>query len=236
MQSMQDLKRDLRTLASPKRADILQRFFKTGPGQYGEGDIFLGITVPLLRNIVKKYKHIQLKYVKRFLDSNIHEERLVSLLILVQRYNDSSDKEKEQIVRFYLDNTKHINNWDLVDLSAPNILGSFLKEKKDRSLLYKLAKSENLWERRIAIIATLSLIRNNEFRDTLQISEILLLDEHELIQKAVGWMLREVGKRNAMAEETFLKKRYRSMPRTMLRYAIERFPENKRHAYLKDNI
>lgn len=236
MRSFQDLKRDLVTLADHKKAEVLQRFFKTGPRQYGEGDIFLGITVPRLRNVAKKYKHIQLKYVKRLLDSNIHEERLVSLLLLVQRYNDSSDKEKERIVRFYLGNTKHINNWNLVDLTAPNILGSFLKEKEDRSLLYKLAKSKNLWERRIAIIATLSLIRNNEFHVTLKISEIILQDEHDLIQKAVGWMLREVGKRNAMVEETFLKKHYRSMSRTMLRYAIERFPENKRRAYLKGNI
>jgi 3-methyladenine DNA glycosylase AlkD len=236
MSSIKYIKRDLLDLADPERAKVLQRFFKTGPGQYGKGDVFLGITVPESRRIAKKYRYVELKDIEALLNSSIHEERLIALLILVQKYNADSDEERDKIVESYVNNSKRINNWDLVDLSAPNILGSYLVDKKDRSLLYRLARSQRLWERRMAIIATLSFIRNGEFRDTLKISEMLLHDKQDLIQKAVGWMLREVGKKDMAVEESFIKKHHRSMPRTMLRYAIERFPENKRRIYLKTDI
>src|SRR5581483_11776395 len=201
-----DVKSDLQKLSDPEKAKGLQRFFKTGAGQYGESDMLLG--------------------------SSIHEERLVALLILVQKYNSTSDKAR--ISRFYVDNLKGVNNWDLVDLSAPSILGSSLMEN-DKSILYRMARSSNVWERRIAIVSTLQFIRNGEFGDTLKIAEILLHDDHDLIHKAAGWMLREVGKRDVCAEEMFLEKYCSSMPRTMLRYAVERFPEKKRKNYLRKN-
>src|SRR5437867_7338281 len=227
-----DIRKELQSLADPKKATILRQFFKTGPGQYGEGDIFLGIIVPKSRQIAKKYSDLHFQEVRKLLYSNIHEERLVALLILVYKYVHGSDREKSDIVRFYLDNLKKVNNWDLVDLSAPNILGSFLMES-DRSLLYKLAKSGNIWERRIAILATLQFIKNGKFSDTLKLASMLLRDDHDLIHKAVGWMLREVGKRDLALEEAFLAKHYKVMPRTTLRYAIERFTERKKQKYMK---
>lgn len=227
-----DIRRELQNLADPKKAMTLQRFFKTGPGQYGEGDAFLGITVPQSRQVAKKYLGLSFQEVNVLLDSSIHEERLVALLILVYKYAHASDKEKSDIVRFYLDNIKQVNNWDLVDLSAPTILGSFLMEN-DRSVLYRLAKSSNIWERRIAILATMQFIKNGEFSDTLKLAAILLRDDHDLIHKAVGWMLREVGKRDLALGEAFLDRHYRAMPRTTLRYAIERFPERKKRRYMK---
>ncbi len=226
------IKGDLKRLADPKRAKVLQGFFKTGKGEYGEGDIFIGITVPEQRKVAKKYIDIKLKYVEKLLNSKIHEERLTAVLILVEKFQRSEKLEKEKIVKFYLRNTKKVNNWDLVDSSADKILGAYIL-KKDKQVLYKLAKSKNLWERRISIVATFYFIKNNKFQDTLKIAEILLNDEHQLIHKAVGWMLREVGKRDQKIEERFLKKYYKIMPRTMLRYSIERFEKKKKEFYMK---
>lgn len=227
------LKIDLHRLANPKKKQILQKFFKTGLGQYGEGDIFLGITVPESRKIAKKYENLSLKDTTKLLKSKIHEERLVALLVLVQKFKEI--KERKQIVDFYLKHTKKINNWDLVDLSAPKILGMYFLDK-DKSILYKLAQSQNLWDKRIGIISTHTFILNNKFQATLKISEILLNDDHDLIHKAVGWMLREVGKKDVDILEKFLKKNYKKMPRTMLRYAIEKFPEKTRKSYLNGLI
>jgi len=231
--SLDDLKLDLRKESDSEKAKILQRFFKTGKGEYGEEDIFLGITVPKQRQIAIKYESLALKDIQLLLKSKIHEERLTALLILVNNYKKSENKS--EIYDFYLKNTKNINSWDLVDLSAQVIIGTYL-EDKDRSILYKLAKSSNLWERRIAIISTFHFIKNNDFSDALKIAEILLNDKHDLIHKAVGWMLREIGKRDISVLENFLKKNYHSMPRTMLRYAIEKFPEKKRKMYLAGKI
>jgi 3-methyladenine DNA glycosylase AlkD len=237
MKKAVDVREELKNMADPDKAAILQRFFKTGPGQYGEGDVFIGVMVPQSRQVAKKFIQLQLGEVRTLLYSSIHEERLVALLILAWRYSSSSSsrEEKEEIVKFYLDNIKQVNNWDLVDLSAPNILGAHLlvdNTDNRRSLLYRLAGSETVWERRIAIVATHHFIRNGDFSDTLKIAE-MLQDRHELIHKAAGWLLREVGKRDATAEEAFLEKHCRVMPRTMLRYAIERLPESKRCRYKK---
>ena len=228
--SIQELKKDLKKLSNPEKAKLLQRFFKTGKGDYGEGDIFLGIMVPEQRKIANKYKDITLIKIQNLLNSKIHEYRLISLFILISKYQKSGNKK--EIVNFYLKNTSNINNWDLIDLSAPKIIGNYLLDK-DRSLLYKLAKSKSLWEKRISILATAEFIRNNQFKDTLKISEILLNDKHDLIHKGVGWMLREVGKRDQKIEEEFLKKHYKKMPRIMLRYAIEKFSDEKRKFYLR---
>jgi 3-methyladenine DNA glycosylase AlkD len=228
------LKQDLQNLANPEKAKTLQRFFKTGKGAYGEGDVFLGITVPEQRKTAKKHSDLTFKDVQKLLSSKIHEHRLTALLILVIKYS-ADETGKKEIVDFYLKNTKNINNWDLVDLSADKILGAYLIDK-DKSILYKLVQSDNLWDRRIAIMATFHFIKNSQysqFKDTLKISGILLNDTHDLIHKAVGWMLREIGKREQGTEEKFLKKYYKNMPRTMLRYATERFDENKRKFYLK---
>lgn len=224
------IKQEMKSLSDPQKAKILQRFFKTGKGQYGEGDIFLGIVVPKQRALVKKYKDLSLKDIESLLHSKVHEHRLTALFILIDQYKRSSSKKK--IFNFYLKNVKYINNWDLVDLSAPNIVGDYLLGK-DRKVLYKLAKSNNLWERRIAILSTLTFIRHNQFNDTLKLAKELLKDDHDLIHKAVGWMLREVGKRDQEVEESFLKKYYQVMPRTMLRYSIERFDEKTRTFYMK---
>ncbi len=229
-----DVRKELKSMAEPEKAAILQRFFKTGPSQYGEGDIFIGVMVPQSRQVAKKFNQLPLGEVRTLLYSRVHEERLVALLILAWRYSSaSSSREKEEIVKFYLDHIKRVNNWDLVDLSAPNILGAHLVDRDGRRrLLYRLAGSENVWERRIAIVATHHFIRNGDFSDTLKIAEMLLQDRHDLIHKAVGWMLREVGKRDAAAEKEFLEKHCSVMPRTMLRYAIERLSERKRRRYM----
>jgi len=225
------LKKELLKLADKKQAKILQGFFKTGPGQYGEGDLFLGIKVPVQRKACKKFKDMPLDDVQDMLDSKIHEYRLSALFILVNKYKKADEKMKKEIFDIYLKNTKNINNWDLVDLSAPNIVGDYLLDKP-KDILYTLAKSNNLWDKRIAILATFTFIRKNSFEDTLRISEILLNDKHDLIHKSVGWMLREIGKRDQKTEEVFLKKHNKNMPRTMLRYAIEKFDEEKRKFYL----
>ncbi len=224
-------KKDLLGLKNPEKARILSRFFKTGKGDYGEGDVFLGISVPEQRKIAKKYPDLTLKEIQELLSSRIHEHRLTSLFVLINRYKKSEIAGKREIADFYLDNAKNANNWDLADLSAPNILGNYLLEK-DKHILYKLAKSDNLWERRISIMSTFEFIKNNKFEDALKISEMLLYDKHDLIHKAVGWMLREIGKRDQAAEEKFLSKHHKKMPRTMLRYAIEKFDNSKREYYL----
>ena len=229
---LKKLKFDLQKYSDKRKAKIVQRFFKTGPGEYAEGDIFLGITVPMLRTLAKRYQSLAFNETLQLLKSRIHEERLLSLLILILKYRKVDLSEKRKIYKAYLNHSKYVNNWDLVDVSAKQIIGVFLKDK-DRTPLYKLARSDSLWEKRIAILSTFHFIENNDFEDTLKIAEILISDPHDLIHKAVGWMLREVGKRDRDSEERFLKKYYIAMPRTMLRYAVERFPESKRQAYLK---
>ena len=210
-------------------------FFKTGRGEYGERDIFAGIKVPVQRKIAKEFLNLSLTELKELLKSKVHEERLIALLTLVEKYQKGEEKEKDKIFRFYIDNRKGINNWDLVDISAPKIIGHYLLNK-DKKLFYDFAKSDNLWDRRIAILATYSFIKSGSFDDALRISDLLLNDKHDLIHKAVGWMLREVGKKNLVVEEKFLQQRYNKMPRTMLRYAIEKFPETKRKKYLEVKI
>ena len=227
--------KDLRKFSNKSKAKILQKFFKTGPGEYAEGDIFMGVTVPHTREVARRYQNLSLNETLTLLKSTIHEERLLALLILVSKYSNGDDKEKERIYKSYLKNAKHINNWDLVDLSADKIVGSYLMDK-EKTCLYRLAKSRNLWKRRISILATFHFIKNNRYQETLAIAEALLSDPEDLIHKAVGWMLREIGKRDLLVEERFLKKCYKKMPRTMLRYAIERFPELKRKAYLYGRI
>lgn len=226
------IREDLQRLADAQRAKTSASFFKTGRGQYGEGDVFLGITVPETRAIAKKYSALSFSDLTKLLESKIHEYRLVALLILVERFKKADASRKEKIYEFYLRHTQYVNNWDLVDLSAYQIIGAHLFDK-DRKKLYALANSSQLWEKRIAIVATFEFIRKHQFEDTLKIAEILLQDKHDLIHKAVGWMLREVGKKNQQVEEKFLKKHAQKMPRTMLRYAIERFDEQKRRVYLK---
>ena len=231
---LDQLKKDLQKLANSKKGKDLSRFFKTGKGEYGEGDMFLGISVPDQRKIAKKYSELQLNKIQEFLSSKIHEHRLTSLFILISKFEKGNNKLKKEIFDFYLKNTKNINNWDLVDLSAPKILGAYIIDHlKEKKILYKLAKSKNLWEKRIAMLSTFAFIKNNEFDDALKISKILLKDEHDLIHKAVGWMLREIGKKDQKTEEKFLKKHYKKMPRTMLRYAIEKFQKNKKEFYMK---
>ena len=224
---------DLRELADPEKAKLLQGFFKTGKGEYAEGDIFLGVVVPEQRKVAQRYAGLTLPEIQTLLNSKIHEHRLTALFILTDKYQKSGEQEKKKIFELYLKNKKNINNWDLIDLSAPKIVGNYLLDKK-RDILYRLAKSKSLWEKRMSILATFEFIANNEYKDTLAISEILLNGKHDLIHKGVGWMLREVGKRVSQEkEEEFLNKHYKKMPRTMLRYAIERFPEQKRKFYLK---
>jgi len=228
---LDQIKKDLAQLGDPERAKNSRWFFKTGKGQYGEGDVFLGIPVPEQRKVAKKYFLLSLDDVQELLNSKIHEYRFTALVILISKYRKAEESLKEEIFNFILKNTQNINNWDLVDLSAPRIIGDYLLNK-ERSILYKLAKSKSVWERRISILSTFTFIDNNDFKDALNISELLLNDEHDLIHKAVGWALREIGKRDQNVEEQFLAKYYTHMPRTMLRYAIEKFAEKKRKKYL----
>ncbi len=229
MVTFTELEKELKAKINPSKAKILEKFFKISPGEYGEGDVFLGITVPETRKLAKKYSFLDIKKVEKLLHSKFHEKRLLALLIMIDKFQNENNKEK--IYNFYLKNTKHINNWDLVDSSAYKIVGEYLVNKP-KDDLYKLVKSSCLWERRISIISTFSFIKNNEFKETFRIIEILLKDNHDLIHKAAGWMLREVGKRNLKAEKSFLDKHHKKMPRTMLRYAIEKFPEKERKQYL----
>ncbi len=220
---------------SKEQAAISRRFFKTGPGEYGEGDIFIGIKVPVLRKLVKEYPDLSLRDIKTLLRSKYHEERLLSLFIMVDQFSKGDQKKKKSIYALYLKSTGFINNWDLVDASAHHIVGPYLRDK-NKAPLYELAQSEILWERRIAIMSTFHFIKKGEFSETLKIAETLLADREDLIHKAVGWMLREIGKRQLQIEENFLQVHYRQMPRTMLRYAIEKFPQAQRQRYLKGNI
>ncbi len=235
---LDSLQKEVNALADPVKGKFLARFFKTGEGQYGEGDIFYGLTVPQSRVLALKYKDLPLKDVEKLLQSKVHEERLIALLILVWNYGKGDEERKKEIFDFYLSHTKYINNWDLVDLSADKIMGEqLLRVSGVSGVLVRLAKSENLWERRIAIVSTYAFIKRGKYEDTFAIADILLKDPHDLIQKAVGWMLREVGKRVSEEKlEEFLKPRYKTMPRTCLRYAIERFSEEKRRLYLKGMI
>ena len=226
---------DLRASASAVRAAGAQRYFRTGIGEYGEGDHFLGVVLPDLRRLARKHAHLSLADCRALLASRHHEARLLALLVMGQAYEHGGERERAAIYRLYLDSTDRINNWDLVDCSAPQVVGRHLLERS-RAPLRRLARSKSLWERRIAIVATHRFIRNDEFEDTLAIADLLLHDEHDLIHKATGWMLREVGKRDRAALERFLKPRYAGMPRTMLRYAIERFPERLRQRYLRGRI
>lgn len=231
MKRLVDLKKDIRKLYSAKRALHSQYFFKTGFGQYGYGDKFLGLTVPEQRALGKKYSHLTLSDIQKLLNSAYHEDRLISLLILVDQFSRGSAMVQTKIYKFYLKNLKQVNNWDLVDLSCYKIVGRYLLDKP-RAVLYKLAKSKHLWSRRVAIVSTMIFIKQGELKDTLRISEILLKDQHDLIHKAVGWLLREVGKKDQEALLKFLNKNLRNMPRTVLRYAIERLPEKLRQSYL----
>lgn len=226
------IRAELRSLSDPAKAVILARFFKTGPGEYAEGDRFLGLVVPKIRSVVKAHRNAPLGEVRKLMRSAFHEERLTALLILVEQYKHGDDSQKKEIYDLYLASTTFINNWDLVDLSAQHIVGHYLAGK-DTSILTQLALSESLWDRRIAMLSTYHFIRQGDSRVALRIAELLLHDSHDLIHKAVGWMLREVGNRCSMeSERRFLDKHAARMPRTMLRYAIEHFPEKLRLHYL----
>jgi 3-methyladenine DNA glycosylase AlkD len=279
MNDLGSLRTELKKLADPKRAKLLQGYFKTGKGEYGEGDIFLGLTVPAARETAKKYVDLSFKDIKSLLASKFHEERLIALLILVQKFNKGDEKDQKEVYEFYLNNTDGINNWDLVDLSSHEIVGRYLlglthslnnssvpsgntslvfndksdlpaassclkdsrktvknqfcEESRPEKILIELAKSKNIWERRIACISTFEFIRNNRLDDSIRLAEMLVKDKHDLMHKAVGWMLREVGKKDLKMEIAFLDRHYKKMPRTMLRYAIEKFPKKLRLAYLR---
>jgi len=233
--SLKNLHLVLNNQANPEQAKTLLRFFKTGKGEYGEGDKFLGIKVPVSRKIAKQFKDLSFDEIQGLLNSFIHEERLIALFILTEQFRKADAARKKIIYNFYLKNTKRVSNWDLVDLSAERIIGVYLLER-DKRILFTLARSKNLWERRIAIMSTFYFIKNGIYNTTFEISDMLLKDKHDLIHKAVGWMLREIGNRDLTVEESYLKKHYKTMPRTMLRYAIEKFPEQKRQTYLKGKI
>ncbi len=232
-----NLRKDVQALANPKKAKLVQGYFKTGPGQYGEGDIFLGLTVPQSRTIAVKYKDLAYLEISALLKSKNHEERFIALVILIHNYKYGNEKDRNKTYNFYLKHLRYINNWDLVDLSAHSILGAWLMDK-DRKMLLKLATSKNLWSRRIAVVATYHFIKYQKSSAwTFKIAEMLLNDKHDLIHKAIGWMLREIGKNiSHEEEEIFLKKHYKNMPRTMLRYAIEHFDPALRQAYMKNKI
>lgn len=227
---MTSILQELRALANPEKAEFLKRYFKTGPGEYADGDLFLGLMVPQTRAVAKKHRDLSLDDLQKLFESSYHEERLAALFILVDQFARTDESLRKKIFKFYLRNIRHINNWDLVDTSAAEIVGGYLDDKP-KSILAKLARSKNLWERRISIIATYWFIKRGEYGETLKIAELLLSDKHDLIHKAVGWMLREVGNRSLETEEVFLRSHYKQMPRTMLRYAIEKFPEKKRKKY-----
>ncbi len=232
--SAKQIQNELKKRADKQHAAKHQSFFKTQPGGYGEGDIFIGVRVPKIRQVAKRFKDIELVQIKELLRAEIHEYRMIALILMVNRFSlKTTDlKVKENIYNLYINNKDQINNWDLIDISAPHIVGSWLFER-EKDILYSLAESEVLWDRRLTIMSTLNFIRKNEFEHTLKIAKILLHDKEDLIHKAVGWMLREIGKRDLKVEEEFLKKYFKTMPRTMLRYAIEKFPEDLRLSYLK---
>ena len=232
--SLTGLKKIVKKYSNQEAAIFLQRFFKTAKGEYAEGDIFAGIKVPVSRKIAKQFKDLSLNDLSKIIKSKIHEKRLIALFILVDKMKKPDEKEKEKIYKFYLKNLKYVNNWDLVDLSAEKVIGDYLFDKK-KELLFKLAKG-NLWERRISVMSTFNFIKKKDYSTTLKICKLLLNDKEDLIHKATGWMLREIGNRDLKREEGFLKLHYRNMPRTMLRYAIEKFPEKKRKSYLLGKI
>jgi len=235
--SLSKLEKELKKLSDPKRAKETQRYFKTGPGQYGEGDIFIGLTMGQQRQIAKKFHDFSIGNIQELLNSKEHEKRMIGLVIMVGRFSKADDKDRKFLFDLYLKNSKRINNWDLVDISSPHIVGRYLLNKrKERKILYKLAKSKNLWEKRISIISTAAFIRESQLDDTFKISKMLLSDTHDLMHKAVGWMLREAGKKDEKRLKAFLKKNYDSIPRTTLRYAIERFEEGERKKWLKKEI
>lgn len=227
--------RDLKKLGDSDYAQHSQRFFKTGKGQYGEGDKFLGIRVPSIRKQLKQYRDISLEQSCKLLQSPYHEARLMAVLLMVESFKRGDERQRKAIYQAYLKHTKYVNNWDIVDSSAHKIVGAYLADK-DKAILYKLARSKLLWERRIAIISCFHDIGEGHFNDALALAEILIEDEHDLMHKAVGWVLREIGKRDITLEQHFLDQHYRLMPRTMLRYAIERFPEPLRKAYLLGKV
>lgn len=231
MSELQDAKNALTQLADKDRAFQSQRYFKTAKGEYGEGDIFLGIRVPVLRDLAKQYSHLSLSNIQSLLKSRYHEQRLLALILLVNRFKKSDETVREKIFEIFISNTSYINNWDLVDTSAPHIVGAWLYDK-DRSLLYDFSNSENLWERRIAVLACFHFIDKREFTDVINIAETLLDDTEDLIHKAVGWLLRELGKKNPTKLYHFLDKYAVKMPRTMLRYALEKTPTKKRREYM----
>lgn len=222
---------ELLSVANPEKAALLQRFFKTGPGQYAEGDVFLGLVVPLTRSIAKANKTTPLEELQKLIESPYHEARLCALLIVTERFKKAPPEEQQKLYDFYLANTSRINNWDLVDLTCPHVVGAYLLEK-DRSPLYDLARSNQLWEQRIAIVSTVAFIRRREYDDTLALAEYFLNHPHDLIHKAVGWMLREVGKKDRDTLTAFLERQAVRLPRTMLRYAIEHYPEDQRRYFL----
>lgn len=232
MTALNDLKKELKSLANPQKAVLFHRFFKTGKGEYGYGDKFIGLTVPQQRKLSVKYKDIEIDDAFEMLKDPVHEFRLTALLILVNKYKKSDLRTKEKIAMLYLKHARYVNNWDLVDTSAHNILGDYYLDKP-RGILFKLSSSELLWERRIAVLTTYNFIRYNDFDDAVKLYTMLLNDKHDLMHKAVGWMLREAGKRNIDVLITFLDKYCTVMPRTMLRYAIEKLPEKNRKEYLK---
>ncbi|MBY0370462.1 DNA alkylation repair protein [bacterium] len=222
----------LRKHADPVKAKVLQGFFKTGPGEYGEGDVFIGVVVPNTRRVAKEFRDLPLPEIKTLLGSKVHEDRLLALVILVLQFEKSDAKGRQQIYDFYLKNTARINNWDLVDVTCAQIVGAHLFDKS-RATLHRLAKSKQLWERRIAIVSTFHFIRRDDFSDCLRLCEALLEDEHDLMHKACGWMLREVGKRDSVELLGFIDRHGPRMPRTMLRYAIERLPVSRRKEILQ---
>lgn len=229
------IQQELEALGNSENAAFLQKFFKTGVGEYGAGDVFRGVRVPVVRSLARKYRSLSLIETEKLLRSPFHEDRLLALVLLVRSFEKGDEETRKIVYDLYLANARFVNNWDLVDASAPNIVGSYLQDK-NRQPLYALARSSDLWERRIAVMATFYFIRQNDFADALRIAEILLEDREDLIHKATGWMLREVGKRDAEAEKKFLRAFYQKMPRTMLRYAIEKFPADERQRYLRAEV
>lgn len=233
--TVQAILREFRALADPEKAAFFQRFFKTKPGEYAEGDIFLGLTVPQVRSIAKRFSSISLPIIVQLLHSPFHEVRLGALIVMTIQFPKTSLSEQTALYDTYLSETRYINNWDLVDVSAHKIVGAYLQDRP-KEILSRLARSELVWDRRIAIISTMGYARTGDTETALKIAELLVHDSHDLIHKAVGWVLRELGKVDPKAERTFLASYYKSMPRTMLRYAIERFPEQERQRYLKGEI
>jgi len=235
MKSVQQIQQQMKNLSDPQRAAHSQRFFKTGAGEYGEGDVFLGIKVPQIRQVAQQCLQLDDDDLVQLITSRYHEVRLLALLILVYRFPKATPQQQKRMFNFYIKHKTYINNWDLVDCSAPVIVGAYLFDK-DKDLLYKYARHKRLWDRRIAIMASFYFIKQNHYSDALKLAEILLQDDEDLIQKAVGWMLREIGKRDLATEEAFLQRYYQQMPRTMLRYAIEKFTQKLRHQYLSGAI